>query len=85
MFSRAQRYPAGRQILFQTIGEPGLQTGPDSASAGSGGFGLSPIIGEIMAEWIHKGSVTENTTENFKLYNVRRYCPDQPTEVTACA
>jgi glycine/D-amino acid oxidase-like deaminating enzyme len=46
-------------------------------AAGSGGFGLAPIIGEQMAEWIHKGSVTENITDNFKLFDVRRYCPDE--------
>jgi len=46
-------------------------------AAGSGGFGLAPIIGEQMAEWIHKGSVTENITDNFKLFDVRRYCLDE--------
>jgi glycine/D-amino acid oxidase-like deaminating enzyme len=54
-------------------------------AGGSGGFGLSPIIGEMMAEWIHKGWMAEDSTENFRLYNVRRYCPDQPKEMAGCA
>jgi sarcosine oxidase subunit beta len=50
-------------------------------AAGSGGFGLAPIIGEQMAEWIHEGAVTKTITDNFKLFDVRRYCPDQSEKV----
>ena len=51
-------------------------------AAGSGGFGLAPIIGQQMAEWIHLGSVRENITDNLKLFDVRRYCPDKSRKAT---
>jgi len=52
-------------------------------AGGSGGFGLAPVIGEQMAEWIHTGSVTENITENFKLFDVQRYCAEESTRTAA--